>query len=83
MDSGKSAGSRTLLLLGSSAAVGALGAGQDASRGEDEDVTVGELLLEFAGKALLNLVEAGKERDRNEDDDCALVVADLKLQLFC
>lgn len=79
MHSSESAGSGTLLLLGGSAAVGTLGAGEDAARGKDEDVTVGELLLEFAGEALLDLVEAGEEGHGDEDDDCALVVADFEL----
>jgi hypothetical protein len=34
-------------------AVGALGAGQDAARGEDQDVAVGELLLELTGESAL------------------------------
>jgi hypothetical protein len=45
-----------LLLLRCAAAVGALGTGEDASRSDDEDVAVGELLLEFAGEAMLMLV---------------------------
>jgi len=34
-------------------AVGALGAGEDAARGEDQDVAVGELLLELTGESAL------------------------------
>ena len=46
-----SEGSRagTLLGLACAGAVGALWAGQDAAAGEEEDMAVGELLLEFAG----------------------------------
>lgn len=40
-----------LLGLRRAGAVGAFGAGQDAARGEEEDVAVGELLFEFAGQA--------------------------------
>jgi hypothetical protein len=32
-------------------AVGALGAGEDAARGEDQDVAIGELLLELTGES--------------------------------
>ena len=49
--SGKSARTGTLLLLGVARASGALGAGQDAARGQDKDVAVGELLLQLAGEA--------------------------------
>ena len=79
VNGGQSAGTGALLLLGGAAAVGALGAGENAARGQDQDVAVGELLLELAGQALLDLVEAGEEGDRDEDDDGALVVADLEL----
>ena len=50
VDSSESAGTRTLLLLGVAAAGRALGAGQDAARGEDQDMAVGELLLELTGE---------------------------------
>jgi len=36
--------------LGGTGAVGTLGTGKDAPRGEDEDVAVGELLFEFTGE---------------------------------
>jgi hypothetical protein len=45
------AAARALLGLRVAGAVGALGAGQDAARGDEEDVAVGELLLELAGQA--------------------------------
>jgi hypothetical protein len=51
VDSGESAGAGTLLLLGVARAGRALGAGQNATRGEDQDVAVGELLLELTGEA--------------------------------
>jgi hypothetical protein len=43
-------------------------------------VAIRELLLEFAGEALLDLVEAGEEGDGNEDYDGALSVADFELE---
>jgi hypothetical protein len=48
-----SEGSRTGALLGLRGAgpVGALGAGQNAAGGNDQDVAVGELLLELTGEA--------------------------------
>lgn len=51
VDGGECAGSWTLLSLRCAAAVAALGAGENAARGDDEDVAVGELLLELAGEA--------------------------------
>ncbi len=42
-------------------------------------MAVGELLLEFASQALLDLVEARQEGYGDEDDDGALAVADLEL----
>lgn len=55
----------TLLGLGGAAAVAALGAWQDAARGDDDDVAVGELLLELTGEAVevalvLRCVESGE-----------------------
>lgn len=46
------AGARALLGLRGAAAVAALGARQDAARCDDEDVAVGELLLQLAGEAV-------------------------------
>jgi hypothetical protein len=40
-----------LLGLRGAGSVGALGAREDAARGDDQDVAVGEFLLEFAGEA--------------------------------
>lgn len=51
VDSGKSAGTGTLLLLEVAGAGGALGAGENAASSEDEDVAVGEFLLELTGQA--------------------------------
>jgi hypothetical protein len=63
VDSSESAGAGALLLLGVAAAGRASGAGQDAARGEDEDVAVRELLLELTGETkTLMLGEAGSWR---------------------
>jgi len=50
MDSGEGTRTWTLLSLRSAAAVGALWAWEDAARGNDEDVAIGELLLELTGQ---------------------------------
>lgn len=50
VDSSQSAGTGTLLLLVGTRAGGALGAGQDAALSNEEDVAVGELLLELTGQ---------------------------------
>lgn len=52
VDGREGAAARTLLGLRRPAAVAALGAWQDAARGDDDDVAVGELLLELTGEAL-------------------------------
>ena len=49
VDGGKDAGMRALLGLRGARAVGTVGTGKDAAGGEEEDVTVGEFLFEFAG----------------------------------
>jgi len=51
VDSGECSGTRALLCLVGARAVGALGAGKDAARSDEEDVAVGELLLELTGEA--------------------------------
>jgi hypothetical protein len=51
VDGGQGAGTGTLLLLGVAGAGRALGAGEDAARSQDEDVAVGELLLQLTGQA--------------------------------
>ena len=56
------AGSRTLLSLRCAAAVAALWAWQDAAGGDDQDVAVGELLLELAGEAISPSVLSKKRR---------------------
>jgi len=76
---GQGSRARTLLGLAGAGTIGALGAGQNAAHGQDQDVAVGELLLEFAGQALLDLVEAREEGDGDEDDDGALAVRDFEL----
>lgn len=50
VDSGQSARAGALLGLGGARVGGALGAGQDAALSHEENVAVGELLLELAGK---------------------------------
>lgn len=50
VDSSQSAGTGALLGLGGARVDGALGAGQDAALSNEEDVAVGELLLELAGE---------------------------------
>ena len=52
VDGGKSPRARALLLEGVAGAGGALGAGEDAARSEEDDVAVRELLLELAGQAV-------------------------------
>ena len=42
------------------AAVGTLGSRENTAGREDEYMTVGELLFELAGEALLDFVEAGE-----------------------
>lgn len=55
VDSSQSAGTGTLLLLVGTRAGGALGAGQDAALSNEENVAVGELLLELTGQAMISL----------------------------
>lgn len=63
VDGSECARTRTLLGLGSTGAVGALGAGKDAAGRNDEDVTVGELLLELTGQADVGVsIEGGFDR---------------------
>ena len=62
------------------AAVGALGPRENAAGREDEYVAVGELLFELAGEALLDFVEAGEERDGDEDYDGFFAMADFDLE---
>ena len=50
VDSGESPGLGALLGLAGAGPVGALGAGQDAAGSNDQDVAVGELLLELTGE---------------------------------
>lgn len=55
VDSGQGSGTGTLLGLGVARADGALGAGQDTARSQDQDVAVRELLLELAGQAVVGV----------------------------
>jgi hypothetical protein len=52
VDSGEGSGTRALLLLRGARAVGALGTGEDAAGSDDQDVAVGELLLELTGETV-------------------------------
>ena len=79
MDSGQSSASRSLLSLRGAGSVGSLRLGQNSALSEDDNMAIGELLLKLAGQALLNLVEACEERDRDEDDNGTLSVADFEL----
>lgn len=79
VDGGQSSGTRSLLCLRCSGSVRSLWSWQDTSRCEEEDMSIGELLLEFSGQSLLNLVEVVEERDWDEDDDRALAMADFEL----
>ena len=51
VDGGECSGTRALLRERCARAVGALGAGENAARSEDQDVAVGELLLELTGES--------------------------------
>ena len=79
MDCSQSSRPWSLLLLAGSGSVGALGTRENTAGSEDEDMAVGELLLELAGQALLDFVKAGEERDGDEDDDRFLSVANFEL----
>lgn len=67
VDGSKSPGTRTLLGLGGAGAVGTLGAGQDAARSDDEDVTVRELLLELTGQTSDMSVKVRKGREHDDE----------------
>ena len=54
VDGGQCSRTGSLLCLASAGAVGTLGAGENAARGEDEDVAVGELLLELTGETFVS-----------------------------
>lgn len=54
MNSGQCSGTGALLSEGCAAAVGALGAGEDTAGSEDQDVAVGELLLELTGETAIS-----------------------------
>jgi hypothetical protein len=58
VDGSECAGTWALLGLGSAGAVGALWAWENAAGCEDQDVAVGELLLELTGEAIVNFLSA-------------------------
>lgn len=53
--------------------------GEDSAEGKEDNVSVGELLLEFAGKALLNFVELLEEWHWDKDDNSLLASTNLDL----
>jgi len=82
VDSGESSRTWALLSLGSARAVGTLGAGQDAAGSNNQDVAVGELLLELTGEALLGLVPALEKGNRDKDDDSLAAMSNLDLRIL-
>ena len=81
MHGGECAGSRALLGLRCAAAVAALRTRQDAARGDDQDVAVGELLLELAGEAAIRSLAAARAYvGRGVVDDLPLLRAMPALQ---
>ena len=98
VDRGEGSRARALLGLVGARPVGALGARENAARGNEEDVAVGELLLELTGetgnvskdtlhedgahKPLLHLVPALEKGNRDEDDNSLPAVADLDLRIL-
>lgn len=79
VDGGQCSGTGSLLGERGAGTVGTLWAGENAAGGEEEDVTVGELLLELTGETLLNSVEALKGRNGDKDDNSLLAVVDFNL----
>jgi len=79
VDSGECSGAGALLREGGARTVGALGAGKNAAGGEDQDMAVGELLLELTGESLLHAVETLQGRNGDKDDNSLLAVADFNL----
>ena len=49
VNGGKCAGTRSFLCLGGTGSIGTFGARKDSSGREEEDVSIGEFLFEFAG----------------------------------
>jgi len=70
---------RALLRLVGAAAIAALGARENAARSNNEDVSLGEFLLEFTGEALLNLVPGREQRNRHENDNGLASRTDINL----
>jgi len=79
VNGGECSGTGSLLSLRGTGAVGALWAGENATRGKEEDVAVGELLLELTGETLLHTVEALEGWDGDKDDNSLLAVANFDL----
>lgn len=51
MDGGECSAARSLLCLSSAGAVASLWSWENATRGDDENMAIGELLLKLAGQA--------------------------------
>ena len=66
MDGGQGAAARPLLRLGVARAVGALGPGEDAALGEEEDLAIRELLLKLSREARKNTGESDAVQDTDE-----------------
>jgi len=79
VDCGECSGTGTLLSERSSGAVATLWAGEDTARGEDDDMAVGELLLELTGETLLHTVETLEGWDGDKDDNSLPAVANFNL----
>lgn len=75
VDSSQSARSGTGLLLTRVTS----GLGHDATLSNEKNVAVRELLLELAGKSLLDLVEGLQLRNGDEDDDSLLATTEFNL----
>jgi len=75
MDGGESSVAGTLLLDARAAA----GKGEDAALSDEDNVAVGELLLELTGESLLHLVEPRQERDGHKDHNSLLSIANFNL----
>ena len=74
VNGGERARTRTLLGLCRTATVGALGAGENAARCNDQDVAVRELLLELAGQAEQpSVCHTNRTCERENNDDIPLL----------
>jgi hypothetical protein len=72
VNGGQCSGTGTLLSERCAAAVGALGAGEDTAGGEDQDVAVGELLLELTGETRIQCQICLNREERKTYRCCTL-----------